>query len=184
MFDSEGSVCAPGNATWVELTRDLLRGGDRERWVELATCFRPVDLRPADEMTEMLRDGIAKGCLEFPTHLLHNDNDGLLGFFSVEPQRLDIGGRMRPVLMLSSIVRSATTDPGFGRVLVEEAVGCALTDRSVRALLVEPANKRVGRMWREDYHFVSLDKPSKPGLLYFPVNIQTDGEVQVNGEGP
>jgi len=175
MFDSESSAYAPADATWVELTSEQLREGGCERWAELTERFSPVDLQPADEMTEMLRDGVARSCLEFPAHLLHNDE--LLGFFSVEPEQIEIVGEgLKPALLLSSIVRSAATDRGFGRVLVEEAIGCALTERDVRALLVEPANERVGRMWKEDYHFEPVDKPGRPGLLYLPVKVQVEGE--------
>ncbi|HEY7950950.1 MAG TPA: hypothetical protein VID51_08985 [Solirubrobacterales bacterium] len=176
MFDTEETICAPPDATWAELTDQLLQTDECERWIKLATQFVPVDLRPADEMTEMLRENVSQRHMEFETHAFHNDH--LLGFFSIEQRRARIGeGSLQPILMLSSIVRSATTPEGFGRVLVEEVIGRALTESDVKAIVVEPANNRVGQMWQDDYHFQPVDQPEKPGLLYLPVDVEVEREI-------
>jgi hypothetical protein len=176
MFDADPNICAPEDAAWAELSDQALKAEGGQQWAALAAQFVPLDRNPAGEMTAMLRDGIARRCMEFETHACYNDE--LLGFFSIDPQRLSIGNEgVQSVLMLSAIVRSAATEEGFGRVLIEQVVGRALTERDVKAIVVKPANKRVGRMWREDYHFEPVDKPEIPGLLYVAVDVASESEL-------
>jgi hypothetical protein len=188
MFDLEPNICAPEGAQWAELTDDLLQSGEGERWRELADRFEPVPPDPSMEMTNSLREGIRRRSMHSqPTRALHNHE--LLGFYAIEQVLADISNRSGPLLgaarrlklrtpqrgwLVSSIVRSASTEPGFGQVLLEGVVGEALTDKSIEAIFVEPANERVGRMWRETYRFEPVASSEIPGLLYLPLKVGPD----------
>lgn len=187
MFDIEPNICAPADARWAELTDEVL-SGEGDRWCELADRFDPVPLDPSAEMTNSLRAGIRRRSMHSETtRALYNHE--LLGFYAVEQVLTDISNRPGPILdaarilrirrpqrgwLLSSIVRSASTEPGFGQVLLENVVGEALTDESIEAIFVEPANDRVARMWREDYGFEPVASSELPRLLYMPLKVRPD----------
>lgn len=182
-FDDEIQVHAPADAQWTELSEDILLSPEREAWRELVERFEPYPPEPSGEMTNTLRDGVRRGALDTRTRVIHNCD--LLGFYSVKKVMAQISNRSgallgvakalrlrspKPGLLLSSIVRSRHTDPGFGSVLLEDAVGLALTDKELKAVFVEPANDRVAEMWQSDYHFQPVASSELPGLLYLPLD--------------
>jgi hypothetical protein len=183
MFDDQSESSAPADAQWTDLTGELLRSPERDTWEGLVDGFEPYPLEPSHEMTNNLREGVCRGALEMKTRAIHH-NGRLLGFYSVSKEMARISDRSsalasvaealglrssKPGLLLSSIVRSRHTPPGFGGVLLEDAVGVALTDKELKALFVEPANERVAAMWQENYHFKLAVSSEVPGLLYLPL---------------
>jgi hypothetical protein len=188
MFDVEPNICVPSDAQWTELDDELLQSAECERWCELADRFEPIPLDPSTEMTNSLREGIRRRSMHFEgTRAFHNHE--LLGFYAIEQVLVDISNQPGPILdatrmlglrtsqrgwLLSSIVRSATTEPGFGQVLLENVVGEALTDESIEAIFVQPANERVERMWQQDYNFEPVANSKLPRLLYLPLPVSPD----------
>jgi hypothetical protein len=182
MFDEEIEVSAPADAQWTDLDQNLLSSPERDRWKTLVERFEPYPPEPSEEMTSTLRDGIHRGALEMKTRAIHTTE--LLGFYSVHKVMAQISNRPaallsvaaalglrspKPGLLLSSIVRSKHTPRGFGRVLLEDALALALTDKELKAVFVEPANPRVAKMWQGDYYFREAASSELPGLLYLPL---------------
>lgn len=182
MFDDNFEISAPADAQWTELSGELLRSPERDAWKGLVERFEPYPPEPSREMTNSLRDGICQGALAMKTRAIHNSE--LLGFYAVSRVMAQISNRSgallgvakalrlrspKPGLLLSSIVRSRCTPPGFGRVLLEDALALALTDKELKAVFVEPANERVAAMWQEDYYFQPATSSELPGLLYLPL---------------
>jgi hypothetical protein len=191
MLENDSGICAPEDAEWAELTSDLLASPEGGIWPEMCERFKPYKDDPSVEMTETLRAGVGRGKMKEKTRAIYNDE--LLGFYSVKKVVAQISNRgervlgvaerfgfsrPEPGLMLSSIVRSQVTEGGFGRVLLEDVVGAALADKKVRAIFVEPANARVAKMWRDDYHFEPVANSDIPDLLYMPVAVDPEEELE------
>jgi GNAT superfamily N-acetyltransferase len=187
MGAQEPQVSLPGDAVWVELTDELLASEEGGRWRGLVDVFKPEQRhRQGREMADWLRECVHEGGVPAMTRVVHNDE--ILGFFAAETvrylvsdrplplhavsRRLGIGseGSVETGLLLSSIVRSQGAGKGFGRFLIEEAVGLALELKSekITSILVEPANPRLRRMWQETYHFAPLVRPQ---YLHLPLKV-------------
>jgi hypothetical protein len=172
----------PAGARWVCLTDELLASGVDE-WIELADRFEPEPHGEGEQMAEWLREGIRKQRMPEATYLLHT-REGLLGFFAVSEVQVKISRSARPIfelhkhkldgelqagLMLSRIARARSTEPGFGHVLFDGAVGVATEWTSkIVAVFVLPDSPGVSKMWQQDYYLREMDNPEIPGLLYFP----------------
>lgn len=185
MFDDESEIRAHADAQWTELNDAVLKAPDAEMWAGLVDRFEPFPRAPSEEMTETLREGVRQRNMEIQTRAIHNDE--LLGFYSVERVRTQISDlseailgvanalrlrSLKPGLLVSSIVRSDLTDPGFGQVLLEDVVALALADKDLEAIFVKPANSRVAEMWKSDYCFEPVASSEIPGLLYFPLDVE------------
>ncbi len=178
MVDNLEPLNLPDDACSVHLSQELL-DAERARWCELVQGFDPFDRPEGWEMTEWLRECVQQGHLPLRTHLVYNEH--LLGFFAMDPhQYLEVVGdggagggvSMARSVLISNIVRSARTPKGFGRVLIEEAVGVALEELDsaedpVRGLLVDPANRKLSRMWKTKHHFEALSDGQR---LFFPLD--------------
>jgi len=178
----------PKDATWVELTDDLL-AKDGERWRLLVDTFKPTKHDEGETMAKWLRECVHEGSMTRQTRAVYNEH--LLGFFAVDPDHYyEVSNQPAPLLaarrlfgratqqrglLITSIVRSDLTAPGFGRVLIEEAVGLALELESehepITALLVEPANCDLTRMWREKHHF---DELARSDQLHLPLKVREE----------
>jgi hypothetical protein len=193
MPNIEQDVSLPSGAQWVQITDDLLVSGDSSRWAELVERFEPVPPHQAGiEAAEWLQAGLAKRKMPLDTYAVHT-TDELLGFYAVRHAEVDISAHTRPILsvrrprplpegrqpglILSSIARARSTVPGFGRLLIEHAIGLALTDPAIVAIFAEPANEHVARMWQDVYHFRPMDKPAPavPYILWFPIDPMPEG---------
>jgi hypothetical protein len=191
-------VPIPDGAYWVALTDDLLASSESERWLDLVERFEPEPHEAGLEMADWLRECVRAGSMPLETWALCTGGD-LLGFYAVKPAAAEFPSRWLPILeirrvllkrarlkrglqpgcMLSSIVRShTTTEPGFGRVLLEHAIGRTRADDNNVALFVEPANATVARMWEHKYHFKPMDEsaPETRGVLWFPVDPCPEGD--------
>lgn len=186
MDANEPQASLPDDAVWVELTDELLASDEGGRWRELADGFKPAKHREGSKMADWLRGCVHDGGVPTKTRVVHNDE--LLGFFAAETVRYLVSNRPRPLsafsrrlgigsegsvetgLLLSSIVRAQGTGKGFGRFLIEEAVGLALELESERitGILVEPANPRLRQMWQDTYHFAPLVRPQ---YLHLPLKV-------------
>jgi hypothetical protein len=199
MAAEQPHVRLPEDAKWIELTDEVLEEhGDR--WCTLVDTFKPYipppgkgredENREGEIMAEWLRGCVHEGRMMRSTRAVYNEH--LLGFFAVDPDNyyevsnqpspllaarriLGIGAQQRG-LLITSIVRSDLTPPGFGRCLIEEAVGLALeieenTNEKITALLVEPANDRLTRMWQEKHHF---DELTRSDQLHLPLKVREE----------
>lgn len=176
---------------WVQLTPELLASSDADEWESLAAGFVPIH-RAGEEMAEWLRDGIRERSLSADTHAIRTSAE-LLGFFAVDQVELEfshqawstqelasvelskrlehLASEPQHGLMLSAIARTESTSRGFGRVLVEHAIGVTLKSGANVALFVQPANETVAKLWKGTYCFREVDDPTLPGLLYLPVDV-------------
>jgi hypothetical protein len=188
MAAEQPQALLPDDAAWVELTDELI-ASDGDRWRVLVDSFQPTKHPEGESMANWLRECVHEGSMTRRTRVVYNDD--LLGFFAVNPDNyyevsdqpapllaarrlLGKGARQRG-LLITSIVRSDLTEPGFGRLLIEEAVGLALELESehepITALLVEPANARLTRMWREKHHF---DELARSDQLHLPLKVREE----------
>jgi ribosomal protein S18 acetylase RimI-like enzyme len=184
MTERDDDPVIPDDARWTHLSNDLLASSEAEELRDMAESFEPVPYEAGFEMARWLCDGVAQGVMPEETHLIHTD-DELLGFFAVRRALVKISFKAWPLfelrrrienrdpqlgLMLVSIVRSCTTDAGFGQALFDHALGLAFEDRNIVAIFVQPDNDGVSRMWQESYKFRRMEDREMPGLLYYPVD--------------
>lgn len=193
MGAEESQAILPSDATWVDLTNDLV-AADPQRWRSLVDDFVPTDHKQGHEMAAWLRGCVREGRIPHRTRVVHNHK--LLGFFTAEPVEFMVSNRPTPVLavsrrigldspetglLLSFIVRSEEAGKGFGRFLIEEAVALALDmkDEKITGLLVEPANPKLRRVWQERHHFAKPGS-SRPRLRshYLHLPVKTREELQ------
>jgi ribosomal protein S18 acetylase RimI-like enzyme len=194
---TERDVPIPDGAHWVALTDEVLACDEFERWVDLAERFEPQPHDAGVEMAEWLQECVRGGSMPLETWAICREEE-LLGFYAIRPAAAEFPTRWLPILdvrrvvlkrprlkrglqpgcMLSSIVRSKDTERGFGRILVEHAIGRTRSDERNVALFVEPANDTVARMWEREYHFMSMDEsaPHTRGVLWFPVDPCPEGD--------
>jgi hypothetical protein len=181
---------SPPGVEWVDLTDELLRSERGERWCELAINFEPPDNEEAERMAGWLRECIKEKSMPLRTRAAAS-GDVLLGFYSVATAYYRVSNRSRATLaftrlfghppdrglLISSIVRSELAGPGFGRSLLEDAVGLALQlespDEPITAILVEPANEKLVEMWEVTYHFAPLEGSNR---LHFPIKVPEELE--------
>jgi hypothetical protein len=187
----EPQARVPDDAVWVDLSDELLASERHERWCGLVDTFEPPAPKRGEVhqegqmMAKWLHDCVHDRALPPRTRTRAVHNDELLGFFSTELVSYMVSNRPRTVLavsrrlgidsperglLLSSIVRSNLAGEGFGRFLLEEAVGLALELESERitSILVEPANEKLRCMWQDTYHFAPLEGSE---LLHLPVKV-------------
>ncbi|HEV3035299.1 MAG TPA: hypothetical protein VGX72_10975 [Solirubrobacteraceae bacterium] len=182
MRDTERNLILPAGAYWTRVSGAA--NSDLLTWIDRAERFEPYTHDAGRETAERFRAELRAGDVVADTYAMCLGDD-LLGFYSLREWRIrfvhdkwSLGTLPRrvlhllrqPGLLLSSIVRSRTTAPGFGHFLFEHALGVALDDPLVRAIFIEPANNSVAEMWRARYSFRPVGDPDLPGTLYFPVN--------------
>jgi hypothetical protein len=174
----------PDNARWVRLSDEMLASDEGSELRALVEQFEPTPHEAGRQMAQWLAEAFAAGSVPEETYALHTD-DRLLGFFAVRRAQIKLSWRAWPLfelrkrvskrqpipgLILSSIVRAASTPPGFGRILFDYALAVALRDQQIAAVVLQPENEAVSRLWRKTYDFRPMDHPETPGLLYFPVD--------------
>jgi ribosomal protein S18 acetylase RimI-like enzyme len=186
-LQGQSDVPLPPGSKWVALTDDLI-AAERDAWMQLVDDFDPGPSEAGKTAVERLRDEVAGGTITLDTQVLRTDHK-LLGFYSVEHARVDLTSRNwpfvelrrklfgqqrepQPGLIISSIVRSHSEPAGFGRNLVNHAIGLALSDPEIVALFVSPANPEVARLWQDRYSFRIEHEadPSTNEMLWLPVN--------------
>jgi GNAT superfamily N-acetyltransferase len=188
MGAQESQVALPADAEWVDLTNDLV-AQDHSRWCSLVDAFVPAKHKVGVEMAAWLRNCVHEGDLPRLTRAVYNEH--LLGFFVAETVQYIVSNRPRPVLavsrrigldsprtglLLSFIVRSEHAGEGFGRLLVEDAIGVALKlkGETISGLLVQPANRKLRRVWQQQHHFAPAGS-ARPRLrsryLHLPLKL-------------
>jgi hypothetical protein len=178
----------PENARWVHLSDELLASDQGNELRALVEQFKPAPQEAGRRMAQWLAEAVAAGSVPEETYALRTD-DELLGFFAVQRAQVKLSWRAWPLfelrkrvskrqpipgLILSSIVRAASTPPGFGRILFDYALGVALSDPQIAAVVLQPENEDVSRLWQGTYDFRPMDHPETPRLLYFPVDPAPD----------
>jgi len=194
MGEQRQDAVVPADAEWVDLT-DPLVAEERARWCGLVDEFTPVEHEQGREMARWLRGCVHEGGLSGYTRAVHNHE--LLGFFNAETVPYFVSGAPTALadvtsriglrtpetgLLLSCIVRSANAGAGFGRILVEDAVGLALNmpREKITSILVRPANDKLRHVWRENHHFAPLGpsrRRRKSRYLHLPVALREELET-------
>jgi hypothetical protein len=174
----------PNDARWVLLSDELLASDGGDELHALVERFEPAPHETGHQMAQWLVEAVAARSVPEETYALRT-HDELLGFFAVRRAQVKLSWRAWPLfelrkrvskrqpisgLILSSIVRAASTPPGFGRILFDYALGVALSDPQIAAVVLQPENEAVSCLWRDTYDFRPMDHPETPGLLYFPVD--------------
>jgi hypothetical protein len=182
-FTDSDAHSAPDGALWELITDERLASPECERLRDMVGEFEPLPHEAGREMAGWLQWAVHEGSLPNETHALCTDQE-MLGFLAIERGLVKISHRAWPILelrermrkreplnalRLSAIVRGASTPPGFGSVLFDHALGLALDDKRVAAILVQPDNDRVDQMWQKHYDFKPMQDSDVSGLLYFPV---------------
>jgi hypothetical protein len=180
MRNLQRDVQIPPNAEWVEITTDLLASPEGERWQALADAFNPFDEEPGHEMTRSLRRKIRSREIGMELHAIYNEH--LLGFFELEPVGANISSSTRRRITpnsqgvrFSMIARSRDTYPGFGKVLLAEAIALALRDKANEAVFVVAANTGVETLWKR-YEFVEVNDPKQEKTLYLALPRELEPE--------
>lgn len=193
MRAEEPQAVLPADARWVDLTNELV-SADPEHWRSLVDTFTPTDHKQGHEMAAWLRGCVHEGRIPQRTRVVYNHK--LLGFFTAETVDFMVSNRPMPLLavsrrigldspetglLLSFIVRSEEAGKGFGRFLIEDAVGLALDIKGekITGLLIEPANQKLRRVWQERHHFAPPGS-SRPRLRsnYLHLPVKTREELQ------
>jgi ribosomal protein S18 acetylase RimI-like enzyme len=186
-LQGQSDVPLPPGSKWILLTDGLI-AAEREKWIQLIDGFDPGPSEAGGTAVKWLRDAVCSGTITLNTQVLCTDHK-LLGFYSVEHALVDLTPRNWPLvelrrklfgqqsepqpgLIISSIVRSHSEPSGFGRNLVNHAIGLALSNPEIVALFVSPANPKVARLWQDRYSFRIEHEadPSTNEMLWLPVN--------------
>lgn len=174
----------------VRLTRESIANGVPPRLLAAIERFEPLGFDAARDATAWLHNCLADGNDPMSTVLVLDSTDRLQGFFVLgyttvtlapgdQPivevaKKLEDPSRPQVAAEIAWIVRSRTTEKGFGRDLFDYAVRLAMDDGAIAMVVTPHDDITAQKVWIDRYRFrPPRQSGSSQGLdppkLWFPV---------------